>query len=115
MEKRPSLGEEMSSRGSSRREFLRFCGYVSASLGLGAAGTTRLARALEKKPRPPVVWLHFQECTCCSESFIKSSHPLLADIVLDRISLEFSEVLQAAAGFQAEEALHQAMEKHRGG
>ena len=109
-----SLWQSMRSRGYSRRDFLKFCGYISASLGLEIGQARALAKALETKPRPPVIWLHFQECTCCSESFIKSSHPLLADVVLDRISLEFSEVLQAAAGVQAEEALHQAMEKHRG-
>jgi hydrogenase small subunit len=61
-----------------------------------------------------VVWFHFQECTCCSESFIRSSHPVVADIVLDRISLDYTETLQAAAGFQAEQALHDTMQKHRG-
>jgi hydrogenase small subunit len=115
MEKKPqTIWEKMKSQGYSRRDFLRFCGYVSASLGLGASGITPLARALENKPRPPIIWLHFQECTCCSESFIKTSHPVVADIVLDKISLEYSEVLQAAAGYQAEEALHQAMEKYHG-
>lgn len=109
-----TVWEKMHARGYSRRDFLRFCGYISASLGLGASGITPLARALEEKSLPPVVWFHFQECTCCSESFIKSSHPVVADIVLDKVSLEFSEVLQAAAGFQAEEALQTAMEKNRG-
>jgi hydrogenase small subunit len=62
--------------------------------------------AFENQPRPPVVWLHFQECTCCSESFIRSSHPIVADIVLDTISLDYTETLQAAAGHQAEKCLH---------
>lgn len=115
MKKEPrTIWEKMQSQGHSRRDFLRFCGYISAALGLEASGIAPLAKAMEKKSLPPVIWLHFQECTCCSESFIKSSHPLVTDIVLDKISLEFSEVLQAAAGFQAEEALHQAMEKHHG-
>jgi hydrogenase small subunit len=71
-------------------------------------------KALESKPRLPVVWFHFQECTCCSESFIRSSHPIVADIVLDKISLDYTETLQAAAGFQAEEALHETMKKFHG-
>jgi hydrogenase small subunit len=73
-----------------------------------------VVKALETKPRPPVVWFHFQECTCCSESFIRSSHPIVADIVLDKISLDYTETLQAAAGHQAEEALHSTMEKYHG-
>ncbi len=115
MGKKPlTIWEQAQAQGYSRRDFLRYCAYLSASLGLGASGTAPLARALENKPRPPILWFHFQECTCCSESFIKSSHPIVADIVLDKISLEYSEVLQAAAGVQSEEALHQAMEKYHG-
>jgi len=109
-----TLWELMESRGTTRRDFLKSCGYLSAALGLSATQMTRLVWALESKPRPPVVWFHFQECTCCSESFIKSSHPLVADIVLDRISLDYSLTLQAAAGKQAEEALHQTMTKYPG-
>jgi hydrogenase small subunit len=69
---------------------------------------------METKPRLPDVWFHFQECTCCSESFIRSSHPIVADIVLDKISLDYTETLQAAAGHQAEEALQNTMKKYKG-
>jgi hydrogenase small subunit len=109
-----SLWQKMKSQGYSRREFLRFCAYIAAAAGIDATGLPAVVRALETKPRPPVIWLHFQECTCCSESFIRASHPIVADIILDKISLDYSEVLQAAAGHQAEEALRSAMEKNRG-
>jgi hydrogenase small subunit len=59
--------------------------------------------------------MHFQECTCCSESFIRSSHPVVADVVLDKISLDYTETLMAAAGHQAEKSLHDTMEKYHGG
>jgi hydrogenase small subunit len=62
----------------------------------------------------PVIWLHFQECTCCSESFIRSSHPMVADILLDKISLDYTETLMAASGFQAEEAMRNTMTKYKG-
>jgi hydrogenase small subunit len=115
MDKKPiTLWELMESRGTTRRDFLKFCGYVSAAFGLSATQMAQVARALETKARPPVLWFHFQECTCCSESFVKSSHPLVADILLDRISLDYSMTLQAAAGDQAEEALHQTMTKYPG-
>lgn len=113
-EKPQTLWEKMQQQGYSRRDFLRFCGYITAAAGIHASGLSTVVRALETKPRPPVVWFHFQECTCCSESFIRSSHPIVADVILDRISLDYSETLQAAAGHQAEEALHQAMEKYHG-
>ena len=38
----------------------------------------------------------------------------MADIVLDKISLDYTETLMAAAGHQAEEALHATMTNHAG-
>lgn len=109
-----TLLDQMLAQGYSRRDFLRFCSYIAAATGIHASGLYKVVKALETKTRPPVVWFHFQECTCCSESFIRSNHPVIADIVLDKISLDYSETLQAAAGHQAEEALHQTMEKYKG-
>ena len=83
-------------------------------LGLPASAVAQVTKALETKPRLPVLWFHFQECTCCSESFIRSSHPAVADVILDRISLDYTETLMAASGKQAEEALHRTMEKSKG-
>ena len=80
---------------------------MTAMLGLPASAVAQVTKALETKPRLPVLWFHFQECTCCSESFIRSSHPVVADVVLDKISLDYTETLMAASGKQAEEALHE--------
>ncbi len=110
----PTIYEHMRMKGYSRRDFLKFCAWITAFMGVEASGLGKVVRAMETKPRLPVVWFHFQECTCCSESFIRSSHPIVADIILDKISLDYTETLQAAAGFQAEEALHQTMKKYKG-
>lgn len=110
----PTYWDKFQEQGYSRRDFLKFCAYISAAIGIHSTGIPAVARALESKPRPPVVWFHFQECTCCSESFIRSSHPMVADIVLDKISLDYTETLQAAAGHQAHEALKKTMEDFRG-
>jgi hydrogenase small subunit len=109
-----SIWEHARMLGYSRREFLQFCTWLAAAAGIETTGVPAVVEALETKPRLPVVWFHFQECTCCSESFIRSSHPIVADIVLDKISLDYTETLQAAAGKQAEAALHDTMTKHRG-
>ena len=61
-----------------------------------------------------MVWLHFQECTCCSESFLRASHPVVLDVLLDVLSLNYSETLQAAAGFQAEKCLYDTIRDHKG-
>ncbi len=115
MPKKPqSIWQVMQAKGYSRRDFLRFCSYAGGMLGVQASGLTRVAEALEATPRPPVLWLHFQECTCCSESFIRSSHPIVADVVLDVLSLDYTETLQAAAGHQAEKCLHDTMAEYAG-
>ncbi|MFN8738101.1 MAG: twin-arginine translocation signal domain-containing protein, partial [Betaproteobacteria bacterium] len=66
----------MRRQGITRRSFLKYCSLTAASLGFGPAYAQQIARALETKPRMPVVWLHGLECTCCTESFIRSAHPL---------------------------------------
>ena len=109
-----TLYQEIRDKGYSRRDFLKFCGTMAAMLGLEASGAAAVARALETNSRIPVLWMHFQECTCCSESFIRSSHPIVADIVLDKVSLDYTETLMAAAGHQAEKSLHDTMEQYHG-
>ncbi len=114
MMKTETYKEAFNRAGIPRREFLKFCTYTAALLGIEASGLSRVVYALETKPRPPVIWLHFQECTCCSESFIRTSHPIIADIVLDIISLDYTETLQAAAGFQAEKCLQDTIKNYYG-
>ena len=97
--------ELMRRQGISRRSFLKFCSLTAASLGLGDAGAQQIAQAMETKPRTPVIWLQGLECTCCSESFIRSAHPLAKDVVLSMLSLDYDKTLMAAAGHQAEAAL----------
>jgi len=92
-------------KGYSRRDFLKLSAMMAALLGLEASAIGQITRALETKQRIPVIWLHGQECTCCSESFIRTSHPMVADILLDRISLNYTETLMAPAGYQAEKSL----------
>ena len=67
-----SVWQSMREKGYSRREFLQFCSAAAAAAGVGTQGRAAVVKAFEKKSRPPVVWLHFQECTCCSESFIQT-------------------------------------------
>jgi hydrogenase small subunit len=110
----PTIWETMKRKGYSRRDFLKLCGSAALVAGLEKSAVGQVVKAFEKKPRPPVVWMHFQECTCCSESFIRSSHPIVADVVLDVISLDYTETLQAAAGHQAEKSLHDTITNYKG-
>lgn len=100
--------------GVDRRSFLKFCTVTAAAMGLDATMVPQVVKALETAPRIPVIWLHGSECTCCTESFIRSSHPITQDIILNMISLDYDETLQAAAGHQAEEIRKQIMRDYAG-
>lgn len=111
---RETLWQTMQAKGYTRREFMQFCSFAAAAAGLGTQATAAVAATLEKKVRPPVVWLHFQECTCCSESFIRASHPIVADVLLDAVSLDYTETLQAASGHAAEKCLQDTIKNYAG-
>lgn len=64
-----TIGEHLTRRGVRRRQFLKFCGLMTATLALPSAYVSRVAQALTAAPRPRVVWLEFQDCTGDSESF----------------------------------------------
>lgn len=102
------------SKGVTRRDFLKFCTLAAAMLGLDAAAVPKIVQALETKPRMPVIYLNLQECTCCGESFLRSAHPLVADLILNMISLDYMEPLMAAAGEQAEAAKAKTMKEYNG-
>ncbi len=94
-------------RNISRRDFLKFCAGTASLLGLSEAAVPRVARALEgAAAKPPVIWLEGQDCAGCSISFINSSNPGTAEIVLDTISLRYHETLMAASGHLSEKVLH---------
>jgi hydrogenase small subunit len=97
-----------------RREFLTFCSAIAATMGLPKGAAAQVAEAITSKARPSVIWLHHQECTGCTESFLRAEHPTLEKLILDIISLDYHETLFAAAGHQIEAAKRAAMEKNKG-
>lgn len=113
-EKKETYYESIIKSGYNRRDFMKFSTYIAAYMGLETSMVAQVAKSLESTPRMPVIWEHFQECTCCSESFIRSNHPIVADIILDKISLDYTLTLMAASGEQAEAAKHATMEKYKG-
>jgi hydrogenase small subunit len=112
--KQPTYYEEVIRKGYNRRDFMKFASMMAAFIGLEKSAIGQVVKAMETKSRIPIIWLHFQECTCCSESFIRSSHPMVADILLDMVSLDYTETLMAASGAQAEQSLKNTMTKYKG-
>ncbi|MCP4751297.1 MAG: hydrogenase small subunit [Proteobacteria bacterium] len=97
-----------------RRDFLKLSTKVAAVLGLSPAFVPQFSHALETKEKPAVIWLHFQECTGCSETLLRTRGVDIASLILDIISLEYHETLFAAAGHQIEDQLKGAMKRYAG-
>src|SRR3974390_2076029 len=108
------LRDELEQRSVSRRDFMVFCASMAAVLGLPEEAAAAIAGAVETGARPVLVWLEFQDCAGNTESLLRASHPTVADLILDSISLNYHEVLMAAAGRQAEDALAQTVREHAG-
>lgn len=100
--------------GVDRRDFLKVITMAAASLGLPAAEAAEMASAAKKGLKPSVIWLHFQECTGCTESLLRVSAPAIGELILDLVSLDYHETLFVGAGEQAEDALKSAMSKGEG-
>jgi hydrogenase small subunit len=101
-------------KGVSRRDFVKVCTMAAGAVGLPAWAGEKMAEHVEKGKKPSVVWLHFQECTGCTESLLRTSHPDVGSLILDLISLDFHETLAAPAGHQFEATLEKTMEQQAG-
>ncbi|MCB9971245.1 MAG: hydrogenase small subunit [Rhodobiaceae bacterium] len=114
MTKDRTLGEHMSRRGISRRAFGKYCAYLASTMALSPKMAPAMAQGLAAARRQAVIWLSFQECTGCTESFTRSYSPTLEDLIFDFISLDYHHTLQAASGEAAELAREQSMEENKG-
>ena len=114
-----TIDELLRQCGISRWSFLVFCTSLMVAAPYGLALTNKaspeaVAAVLGKVVRPPIIWLHFQDCTGCPESLLQTSHPGFADLILYVISLEYHETLMAGSGLQARQALDEAVQKYAG-
>ena len=112
--KRNTIYDEVLARGFTRRDFLKMCTALAATMGLTFKESEKVVQAMETAKRVPVLWLQFQACTGCTESFIRASHPKVESVLLDMISLEFSDVLSAASGEALEEAMQNVIREYAG-
>ncbi len=108
-----TLLENLVAAGVSRRSFLQYCGTVAALMtvssaaGAQAAPTPELiAQKLGELTKPNVVWLQLQECTGCMESTIRAGGTTVEEVVLSLLSVNYNELVMAASGASAEQALH---------
>ena len=112
------LIDTLARQGVTRRSFFKYCATLASLMALPPSAGRAMAEAMAAAPaaskRPSVIWLPFQECTGCTESITRSHSPSIEGLIFDAISLDYQETLMAAAGHQAEEALHKAMKENEG-
>lgn len=116
---RGTIAAHLEKSGVSRRSFLQLCSklMIAAPVGLSLTSNrtaAQIAKIVGKSRRPSVIWLHFQDCTGCTETLLRTSAPDVAHLILDVISLDYHETLMAASGAQAEAALQSAIEENAG-
>ncbi|MDP3266749.1 MAG: hydrogenase small subunit [Sulfuricurvum sp.] len=112
--KEESVEQMLEKRGIERRDFMKWAAAITAMLALPSQFTPLFAQAAKLADRLPLIWLHMAECTGCSESLIRSDAPTIDSLIFDYISLEYHETLMAAAGWQAEANLENAMKTYAG-
>lgn len=114
MSNRLDIEDLLEEQGISRRDFMKWASAVTGMLMLPGFFTPLVADATLLMNRAPVIWIELSDCAGNTEAFTRSDGPKIADIILDVISLEYQETLQAAAGFQADEQLDEAIEHFKG-
>jgi [NiFe] hydrogenase small subunit len=114
MELKAEVLEKIEAKGVNRREFIKLATVVTSVLGLAPSMIPKVAEAMAVKQRPTVIWLHFAECTGCSEAFIRATYPWIDEIVLDVLNVAYHETIMAPSGKNAEKSLHDAMKQYKG-
>ncbi len=87
------------------REYNRWVSMITASMRLHPDFECMVEKGVEQLNKLPIIWLELSDCTGNSEGFIKSSHPTVNDLILKYISLDYHDLLMAAAGDQSEKVL----------
>jgi NiFe hydrogenase small subunit HydA len=100
----------------SRRQFLKHAGATAALLGLSEVMIPQIAQALEElaSGKPPVIWIQGQNCTGCSISLLNSNYPMVAELVLNDLSIRYHPNVMAAAGYTATDVLDESIKDLKG-
>lgn len=112
-----SLADNIAKAGVSRRDFMKFCSGLAAIFAVGTPAmanakalkpsANQIAKALGEVKKPNVVWLQLQECTGCMESVLRSGGTTVEEVVLNLLSVNYNELVMAAAGEAAEKVLEE--------
>ena len=111
---RTTLAERLEANGFTRRDFLKYCGSLAVLLGMSQAAAPQVAEAIEIGETSgkllPVIWMEGGSCSGCTEALAQVGTPDIPELVLETISLNYSEALSAAAGHSMEQARRDTIE-----
>jgi hydrogenase small subunit len=98
-----------------RRQFLKICG-AGAAFSVSGSLIPEIVAALEKAAagNPPVIWIQGAGCTGCSTSLLNTTHPSIAEVLLNIISLKVHQTIMAATGQQAFDYMWESATKNYG-
>lgn len=104
----------LAENGIKRRSFLGWVSATTAALMLPPMFEPMVAQAATLLNRVPVLWIEGQSCRGNSEALLRSAGPTIDDLLFNVISLEFHQLIMAAAGFQAEQRKADAAKAYSG-
>ncbi len=96
------------------KELNSWISMVTATMHLHPEFEGVIKEGINNLNRLPVIWLELADCSGNSEAFIKSSHPGIADLIFDYISLDYHELLMSASGDQSESVLENIIKEQKG-
>ena len=77
---------------------MKLCTALAATMGLSSKAGAEMTAALTEPKRPPVLWIGAQECTGCTESLLRATHPTVENLVLEMISLDTTKLFLQPLG-----------------
>lgn len=87
---------------------------LTSSMQLNPAFQEVVEDGVKTLNKIPIIWLELSDCSGNSEAFIKSSNPVIEDLIFDYISLDYHELLMSASGDESETILEDIIKNSKG-
>ncbi len=97
-----------------KSEINSWISMVTANMKLNPAFEDVVSEGIKNLNKIPIIWLELSDCSGNSEAFIKSSNPVLEDLIFDYISLDYHELLMSASGDESETILEDIIKNDKG-
>ncbi|MCK7511230.1 MAG: hydrogenase small subunit [Desulfobacterales bacterium] len=90
--------EKLEGKGVSRRDFMKFCTFLTATMGLSSSFVPKVAEVFaQPAQRPPVIWLAFGRMHGVHRGARSGSmYPWIDQLVLEVLDIDYHETIMAA-------------------